>query len=223
MKAVRLMQQRYGVGEVKVHLHKMIPLGAGLGGGSSDAAFTIKALDSLFGLGLTVEQLCSVAAELGSDTAFFIGNNAALCHGRGEITEPFDTGQLCGKHITIVKPPFGIPTIEAYAGIVPQKPETPLRKRLEQDISIWRGKVKNDFEPSIFAKYPVLAAIKEALYDAGAIYASMSGSGSAIFAISEERLVERLKNRFADTRNASWFDDSCILMRNENDIILSAT
>jgi len=220
MKALRLMQQRYGVGEVKIHLHKMIPSGAGLGGGSSDAVFTIKALDSLFGLELTAEQMYAVAAELGSDTVFFIGNHAALCSGRGEITEHFDIGQLCGKHITIVKPPFDIPTIEAYAGIVPQNPERPLCEHLKQHISTWRGNVKNDFEPLIFAKYSVLAAIKEALYDAGAIYASMSGSGSAIFSISEERLAERLKNRFADTRIAILFDDSWGIIRNENDITL---
>lgn len=184
LRAYRLMQERYGVGSVRIHLHKAVPFGAGLGGGSADAAFTIKGIDRVFGLGLATEEMEAVAAELGSDTAFFVRNEPQLASGRGEMLTPYPVA-LAGKRVVVVKPPFGVSTAEAYGGIKPAMPETPLTERLAGDIGTWRGTVANAFEPHIFAAYPLLAELKQALYDEGAVYASMSGSGSAVYAIFE--------------------------------------
>ena len=184
LKAYRLMAGRYPIGGVRIHLHKIIPFGAGLGGGSADAAYAIKGLDRLFSLGIDTEQMESLAAELGSDTAFFIRNTPRLAQRRGEILSPSPVGeQLRGKTLVIVKPAFGISTSEAYAGIKPERPSVPLVERLRGDIGSWKQTVKNDFERHIFEAYPVLAEIKQTLYDHGALYASMSGSGSAVYGI----------------------------------------
>jgi 4-diphosphocytidyl-2-C-methyl-D-erythritol kinase len=168
MRACRLMQREYGIGGAKIHLHKIIPSGAGLGGGSADAALVIKGLNTLFGLRLDDEVLEKLAATLGSDTPFFIRNRPAVATGRGEILTPAEN-PFAGKHIIIVKPDIHISTREAYSGVVPREPEVPLRE--------------NAFEAHLFAAHPLLARIKQALVDHGAIYASMSGSGSAIYGV----------------------------------------
>ncbi len=185
-KAYRLMRDRYGLPPVYIHLHKNVPVGAGLGGGSSDGAHVICGLNALFGLGLGTQEMERLAAELGSDTAFFIRNRPALATGRGEILEPFEV-DLHGKHLVIAKPPVGVSTTEAYRGVSPAVPAVALAERLRGDIRSWRTTVKNDFEPRIFAAHPILGHIKEMLYDAGALYASMSGSGSAVYGIFEHR------------------------------------
>lgn len=185
-KAYDLMEERYGVGGVKIHLHKIIPTQSGLGGGSADASFTIKGINQLFELGLdscTMEQL---AAEIGSDTAFFIKNRAQVATGRGEILTPTSVAeQLIGKRVVIVKPSAVVSTAEAYGGITPVKPTTPLTERLSKDISEWKDLVVNDFESHIIAAHPEIGIIKERLYELGALYASMSGAGSAIYGIFE--------------------------------------
>lgn len=186
IKAHSLMHKEFGIGGVRMHLHKVIPFGAGLGGGSADAAFAIRAMDNLFGLGLGTEHMESLAAKLGSDTAFFIRNRPALASGRGEILESCDVN-LSGLHLVILKPPFGVGTGEAYSGIKPHIPSLSLKTRLDSDITQWRETLKNDFEEHIIGLHPQIGALKSLLYNNGAIYASMSGSGSAVFGIFDQK------------------------------------
>ena len=182
MKALRLMQQRYGIGEVSITLDKRIPFGAGLGGGSADGTAVILALNDIFSLGLDEATLISLAAELGSDTAFFVRNTPQLCEGRGEIMTPIEL-DLAGYWLVLIKPDANVSTREAYAGGVPAIPELSLTERLRKPIAEWQGCVKNDFEKSVFAAHPIIADFKQKMIDAGATYASMSGSGSTVFGI----------------------------------------
>ena len=182
MKALRLMQRLYGVGDVRINLDKRVPFGAGLGGGSSDATAVILAVNELFELGLSEERLVEIAAMIGSDTAFFVRNTPQLCTGRGEKMEPIDL-PLQGKYLAIAKPDEGVSTKEAYSGVKPAVPQLRLADALKRPMEEWQGVVKNDFEPHIFAAHPAIAELKKAMLDAGAIYASMSGSGSAVFGV----------------------------------------
>ncbi len=186
MKALRLMQRLYGVGEVKITLDKRVPFGAGLGGGSSDATAVILALNELYDLGLSEERLVEIAAMIGSDTAFFVRNTPQLCTGRGEKMEPIELS-LQGKYLAIAKPEEGVSTKEAYAGVKPALPQVRLAEALQRPIREWQGLVKNDFEPHIFEAHPAIAELKKTMLDAGAIYASMSGSGSAVFGIFDDK------------------------------------
>lgn len=183
VKAYELMRAEYGIGGVLMHLHKAVPFGAGLGGGSSDAAFAIKGLNDLFSLGIDDGRMEQLAAKLGSDTAFFIKGKPALARGRGEVLTPMDMNVLEGMHIVIVKPDINISTAEAYSNVKPHIPQTTLAEHLNSDISLWRDCIGNDFERGIFSLYPRLSDIKEWLYDQGAVYASMSGSGSSLFGL----------------------------------------
>lgn len=183
VKAYRLMKERYGLGKVKLHLHKVTPFGAGLGGGSADAAYTVKGLDRLFRLGLPDEEMEEIAGGLGSDTPFFIKNEPVIAKGRGEILEPYTPEGLGGKLLIIAKPPFGVSTAEAYAGVKPEMPEKTLKERLDGGMGNWKDGVYNGFEDHLFKVYPELAHIKDVFYRNGALYASMSGSGSAVFGI----------------------------------------
>lgn len=182
MKALRLMQQRYGIGEVSITLDKRIPFGAGLGGGSADGTAVILVLNDIFSLGLDEATLISLAAELGSDTAFFVRNTPQLCEGRGEIMTPIEL-DLAGYWLVLIKPDANVSTREAYAGVVPAIPELSLTERLRKPIAEWQGCVKNDFEKSVFAAHPIIADFKQKVIDAGATYASMSGSGSTVFGL----------------------------------------
>lgn len=184
MKALRLMQRLYGVGEVRIKLDKQVPFGAGLGGGSSDATAIILALNELFELGLSEKQLIEVTAMIGSDTAFFVRNTPQLCTGRGEKMEPINL-PLQGYYIAIAKPEEGVSTKEAYAGVRPAVPQVRLAEALKRAIDEWQGVVKNDFEPHIFEAHPIIAELKQKMLEAGAVYASMSGSGSAVFGLFE--------------------------------------
>lgn len=193
MKALRLMQRLYCVGEARIRLDKRVPFGAGLGGGSSDATAVILAVNELFGLGLSEERLIEVAAMIGSDTAFFVRNTPQLCEGRGEVMSPI-TLPLEGKYIAVAKPAEGVSTKEAYSGVKPAVPSVRLAEALKCPIEEWRDMVKNDFEEHIFELHPDIAAIKRAMYEAGAVYASMSGSGSAVFGIFDDE--PKLENEF---------------------------
>ena len=186
MKALRLMQQRYGIGEASITLDKRIPFGAGLGGGSADGTVVILALNEIFSLNLDEQTLISLAAELGSDTAFFVRNTPQLCEGRGEIMTPIEL-RLDGYWLVLIKPDENVSTREAYAGVTPCIPERSLVERLAEPIEKWQGSVKNDFERSVFAAHPVIGEIKQILLDAGATYASMSGSGSTVFGIFTQK------------------------------------
>jgi len=182
VKAARLMQRRYGTEGVRIRLDKRIPFGAGLGGGSADGTAVILAMNEIFGLSVPEPQLVETAAELGSDTAFFVRDTPQLCEGRGEIMTQFDIG-LSGMWLVIAKPAEGVSTAEAYAGIHPSVPAEPLPMRLRRPMSEWQRSVKNDFEASVFERHPAIRAIKESLLRHGAVYASMSGSGSACFGL----------------------------------------
>lgn len=185
MRAYRLLQERYDLPAVEIHLHKAIPFGAGLGGGSSDAAYALRMLRDMFDLPLTDDDLARMAASLGADCPFFIYNRPLFATGIGDCFESADF-TLRGKHIVLVKPPVGVSTAEAYARIVPAVPQQHLRDELAQPLASWRGQVVNDFEPGVFMIHPRIAAVKQRLYELGAVYASMSGSGASVFGIFDE-------------------------------------
>ena len=194
VKAFRLMQRRYGVDGVALRLDKRVPFGAGLGGGSSDGTAVLLAVNELFALGLSEAELIACAAELGSDTAFFVRNTPQLCTGRGEVMEPYPL-DLSGMTLVIVKPDEGVSTREAYAGVRPRVPEIPLAERLRRPVAEWQGSVTNDFERHILAARPAIRAAKKRLLEAGAVYASMSGSGSAVFGLfAGHKKSERLRS-----------------------------
>ena len=184
-KAYYILTEDFDLPPVKIFLEKTSPVGAGLGGGSADAAFALKMLDGLCGLGLSEAQLAGYASRLGSDCAFFIYNRPMIGEGRGEIlTENTVPLPLDEYELQVVTPEgVAVSTKEAYAGIRPHMPEVPLRDALARPIEEWDGVLVNDFEETVFARHPELAAIKRSLYDSGAVYASMSGSGSALFAL----------------------------------------
>lgn len=182
IRAARLMRERYGAGHVNIRLEKRVPFGAGLGGGSSDAAAAILACNGLFRLGLGTEEMEGAAARLGSDTAFFIRRTPALCTGRGEIIEPYPL-RLDGFTAVIAAPHEGVSTRGAYRLVRPRRPSVPLARRLELPPEEWRATIGNAFEEALFPVRPDLAALRNALYEAGAVYASLSGSGSAVYGL----------------------------------------
>lgn len=182
MRAYRLLKERFDIPPVAIHLYKKIPTGAGLGGGSADASFTLIALNELFNLSLGRDDLAGFAAALGSDCPFFIYNTPMLARGRGEILSKYDIS-LENYQIELVHPSVFISTKEAYAGVRPHIPAIGLQEALSHPIEEWKHLIVNDFEESIFKKYPVLAQEKQRLYDRGAVYAAMSGSGSSLFGL----------------------------------------
>ena len=181
-KAWRLLHDRFGIPPVAIHLYKKIPMGAGLGGGSSDAAFTLRGLNDLFGLRLPQDDLAALAAQLGSDCAFFIYNRPMLARGRGEILTPLRFS-LEGRRLAVFPQQVFVSTREAYAGITPREPALHIESIVKRPVAEWEGLLVNDFEATVFARHPELAAAKQRLYDDGALYAAMSGSGSALYAI----------------------------------------
>ena len=182
-RAYGLLAADYDLPPMKIFLEKRAPVGAGLGGGSADAAFALRAIAQLGGLTLSDADLAAYAARLGSDCAFFIYNTPMLGTGRGEVLEPFPL-ELEGYEIEVIVPEgISVSTADAYRGIVPRTPDKPLREVLRQGVSSWKRDLKNDFEETVFAKYPALAVIKDGLYRDGAVYAAMSGSGSALFCL----------------------------------------
>lgn len=182
LKAYQLLNSDYDLPAFDFHLLKAIPIGAGLGGGSADGAFALKLLDKINNLNLTNSQLESYAKKLGSDCAFFIENKPKYCFGKGDEFEEIVLN-LSGKYLVLVNPNIHISTAEAYSGVLPKKPKTNIKDLLKLPIHEWKGLVNNDFEDSLFPKYPVLPKIKEKLYDLGAEYAAMTGSGSTLYGI----------------------------------------
>lgn len=182
IKAYRLLKNDYRLPELQFHLHKAIPFGAGLGGGSSDAAFTLKALNSYFGLGISDAELINYASQIGADCAFFIHNKPSFAFGIGDQFEELEL-DLSSYKIAIVKPNFSVSTPEAYRSVSPKPSEFDLRKLGSLPVENWKDQIVNDFEKSVFQSYPEIKKIKQTLYECGAVYASMSGSGSAVFGI----------------------------------------
>lgn len=198
VKAWMLLHSDHYLPHVKIHLHKKIPVGAGLGGGSSDAAFSLKVFNDLFNLKLSDEKLQLYAQKLGSDCSFFLGNSPAFATGKGEILTPYPF-LLKGYSLVLVKPDVHVSTADAYAGITPKQPENPLKEILSLPPEKWKDLLINDFEETIFRKSPEPAEIKFHLYDMGAVYACMSGSGSSVFGIFRGKPPENTKERFAQS------------------------
>lgn len=185
IKAYQLLAADFQLPRVHAHLVKRIPTQAGLGGGSSDAAYMIRLLDERFRLNIGIPEMERYAAKLGADCAFFITADPSYAEGIGDVLMPADVpgAGLGGYYLAVVKPSVAISTRDAYAAIVPKTPAKCCRDIVRQPIETWKDELVNDFEAPIFAMHPELAAIKQSLYDAGAVYAAMSGSGSALFGI----------------------------------------
>lgn len=197
-KAYNLLDREFYLPPVDIHLFKHIPSGAGLGGGSADAAFMLKLLNERFSLNLTAEQLEGYAATLGADCAFFIKNTPTFAEGIGNVFSPISLS-LKGYQIVIIKPDIFVSTREAFSQITPHRPEYPLREVISRPMMEWKELLINDFETSVFPQYPVIGEIKEKLYRMGAIYAAMSGSGSSVFGLfapETEVPVIDIKNAF---------------------------
>jgi len=182
LKAVQLFRKQHEIPEVRIHLHKKIPAGSGLGGGSSDASFTLLALNAIFDCGLTSDLLEQYASQLGSDCPFFIKNSPMLASGRGDILDPVPLS-LAGYHLVIVFPEISVSTSEAYRMVLPSGSGPFLRDIIQRKPEEWKGHVCNCFEEAVFARHPEIGRIKESLDESGAVYASMSGSGSAVYGI----------------------------------------
>lgn len=196
LKAYELLARDFPLPPVDIHLLKAVPIGAGLGGGSADAAFTIKALNQLFSLNISTQRQQDYARTLGSDCAFFIQNEPKYCFGKGDQFEEIAL-RLTGCWIVLVNPGLHISTAEAYGGVVPRQPAHDLRTLLRQPIVTWRDFVKNDFETHLFKNNPVLSQKKQQLYGLGAQYASMSGSGSTLYGIFDKE--PETENNFGDS------------------------
>lgn len=184
LKAYRLLQDAYGLPPVAIYLHKVIPIGAGLGGGSSDAAFMLKLLNTKFSLGLTDAQLIAFAGKLGADCAFFIRNNPVFATGIGDVFTDVEL-DLTAYHLVLVKPDIHVSTAEAYRLVKPDGTGRRLAEAITRPVSEWRDAIRNDFEVGIFAKYPEIGVLKDSLYGQGAVFAAMSGSGSAVYGLFE--------------------------------------
>jgi len=197
IKAWELMKKDFGLSPVKIHLHKVIPMGAGLGGGSSDGAFMLKLINRLFRLNLPDEALQDYARMLGSDCAFFIKNKPAFAFGRGDQFEELQIN-FSGYFFVLVKPDVHVSTRDAYAAIMPAKAGVELPVEIIKPIPEWRSVICNDFEKPVFAQHPIIEKIKNQLYQHGALFALMSGSGSAVYGIFEKEveLREDFRNYF---------------------------
>lgn len=204
-KALLCMRQHFDIPPVAIYLDKQTPDGAGLGGGSADAAYMLKALNELFALGASDSKLAGMAATIGADCPFFIYDRPMFCTGTGTELEPIDLQLPAGLWILIVKPEVSVPTREAYAGLTPKSPAEPLLDILKLPVREWQGRLVNDFEESVFDRYPRIAEIKNRLIRLGAVYASMSGSGSAVFGFFEG------KPELPDGK--PFGDDCCYLLR----------
>lgn len=200
IKAYKALDKEFPLPPVDIFLHKIIPDGAGLGGGSSDAAFMLKGLNELFSLGLSDTRLAEIAAKIGADCPFFIYDRPMFAHGIGDEFTDCDIN-FRDKIIVIVKPQESVSTAEAYAGVIPAMPQHSLQSVLKLPITEWKDKVGNDFEKSIFPAHPSIRSVKESLYEMGALYCSMSGSGAAVYGIFDsdiyDRLAETVPDRFS--------------------------
>ena len=183
--AFQLMKQRYSLSEIKIHLHKIIPPGAGLGGGSSDAAHVLKVIQRIFSIKMCSNELHEMAAMIGSDCNFFIQSQPALSSGRGEVLTPVDLS-LAGYHLLLVTPPIMVSTSSAYHKVVPSGNGLPEINYGEPDVASWGALLSNDFEDSIMKEYPEVRQLRDRLLEMGALYASMSGSGPSVFGLFKD-------------------------------------
>lgn len=186
VKAYHLLQKHFNLPPVHIHLHKAVPIGAGMGGGSANAAFTLKMLNDFFKLNLTTPQLIAFAQQLGADCAFFIENKAQYCFNKGDEFEAIEL-DLSQYKIVLINPNIHISTAETYAGVVPKIASIDLKNEILKPIETWQNTIHNQFEDHLFRKYEVLPIIKKNLYQFGALYASMTGSGSTLFGIFNQQ------------------------------------
>jgi len=186
LKALRLMRERANIPLLNIHLHKIIPFGAGLGGGSADAAFMLTLLNEQYNAGLNNDELESMASQIGADCAVFIRNQTVLAKGIGNEFAPVDIC-LSGLYLTLIIPPIHVPTALAYKDIKPKETDSPLNELIKMRINHWQEIIFNDFEESVFKNYPEIEEIKKMLYKNGALYASMSGSGSSVYGIFKNK------------------------------------
>ena len=186
VKALRALAKEVALPPVAIHLHKIVPDGAGLGGGSADAAYVLSSLNALLSLGLGTEQLSSIASRIGADCPFFIEHRPMLCSGIGDIFSEVQLPQLSGMSVVIAVPQGAVSTVEAYANISCSRPGISLRDALTHDISEWKSLIRNDFEAYVSDKLPDVRRYKEIFYDTGAVYAQMSGTGSSVFAFYDK-------------------------------------
>ena len=197
VKAYKLLDERFNLPPIDIHLFKHIPSGAGLGGGSSDAAYMLKLLNEKFNLELSDENLEEYAAKLGADCAFLIRNTPTYAEGIGNIFSPISLS-LKGYQIVLVKPDIFVSTRDAFAQIKPHRQEIPLKEVIKQPIEEWKERMVNDFEESVFPQFPAIREIKEKLYEAGAIYAAMTGSGSSVFGLFRPEDNKSVKEDFGE-------------------------
>jgi 4-diphosphocytidyl-2-C-methyl-D-erythritol kinase len=200
IKALRLVKEQYPIPPIDIFLDKKIPFGAGLGGGSSNAAFMLKSLNELFNLNIPTEKLEKMAAKIGADCPFFIENKPVFATGIGNVFAPVDL-TLQSYWLLLVKPDIHVSTPEAYAGVTPAAAKTVLTELIKNPIEDWKNNIFNDFEKSVFTKYPVIGELKKQMYGLGALYASMSGSGSSVYGIfgvkpESEELKRKYKHVF---------------------------
>lgn len=188
-KALQLCREIKEIPPLSIYLRKNIPSGAGLGGGSADAAFMIKMINYEFDMGLSDADMCNIALQLGSDCPFFIGNKPALATGRGEILSDIALNMSSYK-VVIVHPNIHVSTAQAYAKVAPNKKRKAIDEIIAMPVEIWHKNLVNDFETSVFCQYPVLKEIKDELYNQGGVYAAMSGSGSSVYGIFNEFLYK---------------------------------
>lgn len=182
IRAYKLLQKNFDLPAVKMHLHKTIPMGAGLGGGSADGAFALKLINEKLELNIATQQLINYALQLGSDCPFFISNKTCFATSRGEILEPISL-DLSAYQIVIINPQIHISTAWAFSKITPQKPTKSIKEIIEQPLTSWKNELHNDFEASVLAEQPAVRYIKDTLYNYGAVYASLTGTGSTVFGI----------------------------------------
>lgn len=185
IKGYHLLKKDFDLPAIKIHLHKHIPIGAGLGGGSADAAFFIRLMNQKFDLGLSDDAMLNYARKLGADCAFFIKNKPVFAFDKGDEFEPVKL-DLLAYQIALVMPPVHVSTAEAYGGVKPAEVKHSLMELIELPIKEWKSNIKNDFEVSIFKNHPEIRGVKAALYEAGAVYSSMSGSGASVFGIFDK-------------------------------------
>ena len=201
-KAYELLQWDFEIPPIQLHLHKIIPPGSGLGGGSADAGHTLRTLNALFDLGISQQQLMTYAGKLGSDCTFFIRDHPSMGSGRGEILKDVRVA-LQGYYLALLVPPVHLSSAEAYSKVIPRIPELDIHTQLQRPVSQWKEGLANDFEPIAFERFPVLPELKEKLQSLGAIYSSMSGSGSSIYGIFEKEIS--LKENFSELSGwAGW-------------------
>ena len=195
IKSWQIMRENFKIPAVEIHLHKLVPAGAGLGGGSSDAAFMLKGLNEQFGCGATLPQLEALAAQIGSDCPFFIRNQPALAAGRGEVLEPVFV-PVDRYLVLLVNPGIHVSTREAFSSIKPAVPKRQLKELVALPVSEWQSSISNVFENSVFPLYPEIAEIKKVMTACGALYSSMSGSGSTVYGIFDHALSKEIMDRF---------------------------